>query len=210
MSFGAPYPGSFGVPATVERYLLPQETQVVTVRYHPASLIPTVLAVLAALTAASTITTLTGAGGTLLVAVWAVAVLTCLWLAVRAWAWLDAYLVMTRDRVMIIPGITKHRLVIIPAREITDINLHRSLPGRLLGYGQIELTPAREDHEVRTIRYVPYPWQVFREARGVYLGEDQASDTPVAFPRIKPRPSPPRTWGIPWRFRASGRGQRRS
>jgi hypothetical protein len=174
MSFGSPYFGSERVPETVKPYLLRQERYMITVRYHPALLIWPVLAVLAACVAGSAVTMFTGIGGTALVAIWGAAAATCLLLAVQVWAWYDRYLVFTRHRVLLIPGLIKHRMLSIPAREISDISLSRTLPGRLLGYGLLTLTPVRNGHAMPVINYIPYPHQLYLEVRGLYFSE--ASD----------------------------------
>jgi Bacterial PH domain len=172
MSFGLPYLGPDDlIPETVRRYLLPQERQVITVRHHPAILTWPVLAVLAACAAGSTVTVFTDIGGTILVAVWGVAAIACLLLAVRVWAWAEDYVVLTRQRVILIPGIIRHKMVSIPAREIRDISLSRTLPGRLAGYGLLTLTPVREGHAMPAINYIPYPNQLYLEARGLYFSE---------------------------------------
>ena len=164
MSFGLPYYLS-RLPADVDQYLLPHETQTATVRYHPAILIWPVLTVLGACAAASIITVFTGVGGTTLIAIWAVAAIAVALLAVRVWMWLNGYLVLTRQRVFLIHGVIKHRMVSIPAREMRDIRLTRTLPGRLAGYGWLELIPVREGHPTCVIKYIPYPVQIYQEAR---------------------------------------------
>jgi hypothetical protein len=163
MSFGLPY-GNEEVPDGVLCYLLPQEKDVITIRYHPAILIWPVFAVLAACVAGSAITVFTDIGGTALIAIWAVAAIACALLAVRVWVWLNEHLVLTRQRVILVPAIIKHRMVSIPFREIRDIYLSRTLPGRLAGYGLLTLAPVREGHAARVIKYIPYPRQIYLEA----------------------------------------------
>jgi Bacterial PH domain len=172
MSFGQPYLDPDGrIPHTVRSYLLPQERQTIIVHFHPAILIWPVLAVVAACAAGSTVTVFTDIGGTILVAVWGVPAIACLLLAVRVWTWLEGYLVVTRHRVILIPGIIKHKMVSIPAREIRDISLSRTLPGRLAGYGLLTLTPVSEGHAMPVINYIPYPDQLYLEVRGLYFSE---------------------------------------
>jgi uncharacterized membrane protein YdbT with pleckstrin-like domain len=170
MSFGLPYT-SGRTPAGVKYYLLPQEKQVVTVRHHPAILIRAVLAVLAACAAGSTITVFTGIGGATLIAIWALVAVACAMLAIRVWAWLNGYFVLTRQRMILVPGVIKHRLVSIPARDIADIELTRSIPGRLAGYGLLTLKSGREGSVLRVIKYVPYPEQIYLEAHRALFGQ---------------------------------------
>ena len=170
MSFGPRYTLD-RFPIGVKRYLLPQERQVIAVRYHPAVLIWPVLAAGAACAAGSTITVFTGVGGTTLIAIWVAAATVCVFLVVRGWVWLSKYLVMTRHRVILVPGIIRHRMVSISMREISDIYLTRTLPGRLFGYGMLTLTPVREEHTAPVINYIPYPDDLYLEARRVLLGE---------------------------------------
>jgi PH (Pleckstrin Homology) domain-containing protein len=171
MSFGLPYFRDHQVPGTVRPYLLPQERQTIVVRHHPAILSWPVLTVLAACAAGSTVTVFTDIGGMILVAVWGAAALACLLLAVRVWAWLEGYLVLTRHRVILISGIIKYKMISIPVREIRDISLSRTIPGRLAGYGLLTLIPVREGYAMPVINYIPYPDQLYLEARGLYFGE---------------------------------------
>jgi hypothetical protein len=171
MSFGAPYLRSERIPSAVTPYLLPQERFAITVRLHPSILFWPVLAVLAACAVGSTVTVFTGIGGTILVTVWGVAAIACLLLVVRVWAWLEGYLVLTRQRVVLIHGIIKLRMVSIPAREIRDVSLSRTIPGHVLGYGLLTLTPVREGHAMPVINYIPYPDQLYVEARDLYFSE---------------------------------------
>jgi hypothetical protein len=114
----------------------------------------------------------TSTGGAILIAIWAVTAIACVLLAVSGWAWLEAYLVVTRHRVILIPPIIKHRLVSIPARDIQDIYLSRTLPGRLAVYGVLTLDTVREGRMTQVIiKYVPYPDQVYLEARAALPGD---------------------------------------
>jgi hypothetical protein len=76
--------------------------------------------------------------------------------------------------VILVPGVIKHRMVSIPNRQIQDVHVSRTLPGRLAGYGSLTLTPGRAGYEALIIKYVPYPDQLFLEVR--YLLFDEVAD----------------------------------
>lgn len=171
MSFGQRYTTE-KIPLAVSDYLLPQERQVMTVRYHPAILVWPALAVAAASAAGTTITVFTGIGGPALIAVWAVAASAGAVLAGCAWAWLGTYLAVTRQRVILVPRVMRHKMVSIPARQISDIHLNRTIPGRLLGYGALVLALAPEGQAAHVINYIPYPDQIYLEFDGILFGED--------------------------------------
>jgi hypothetical protein len=57
----------------------------------------------------------------------------------RAWEWWIARYVFTNHRVLLIEGIVNRRVSGLPLRVVLDTTYHRSLWGRVRGYGDLEL-----------------------------------------------------------------------
>ena len=60
-------------------------------------------------------------------------------LAWRTWQWSAARYVVTNERVLFIQGIVARQVNGVPLRGVLDTTYHRTLGGRLRGYGALEL-----------------------------------------------------------------------
>jgi len=74
-------------------------------------------------------------------------------LAWKLIAWQRAYLVVTSHRVMLITGIVKRRIAMMPLAKIADVKVEQPLPGRVAGYG----TSIRSRHMNNSGRDGPGP-----------------------------------------------------
>lgn len=151
-------------PASINKYLLPHEHQVITVRRHPAVLIgPIALllgGVLAALILGSTMLShVKDAGWVLLIA----CVILALYLAYRTWEWSEDYFVVTSDRMLQASGVFTRKIAMMPLVKVTDMSFKRDTLGRMLGYGEFILESAGQDQALRNIDHVPYPDQLYLE-----------------------------------------------
>ncbi len=151
-------------PASVNKYLLPHEHQVITVRKHPAVLIvPIALAlgaILISIVVGSTILLHThGAVLVLLV----ICLIFLAYLGFKAWEWSEDYFVVTSDRMLEASGVFTRKIAMMPLVKVTDMSFQRSTLGRLLGYGSFILESAGQDQALRTIDHVPYPEQLYLE-----------------------------------------------
>jgi membrane protein YdbS with pleckstrin-like domain len=151
-------------PASVNRYLLPHETQRIMVRKHPAVLMVPVLLVLAGLIIAGVLSnTVADQAGALVSWIW------WIWLGLLAWfvwkvaEWSVEYFVITNQRMLLTSGIITHKVAMMPLAKVTDMSFERSINGRLLGYGQFVLESAGQDQALRTVNYLPYPEQLYLE-----------------------------------------------
>src|SRR6266566_8912957 len=149
-------------PADVDKYLLPREVRVATVRRHPAVLlVPSAQAVVGLLVAFILSATLLR-GHTMLVwivwALWAVLMLRLIWEAVN---WAVDYFVITSERVLLTSGVFTRSVAMMPLSKVTDMSFHRSFAGRMLGYGDFVVESAGQDQALRTIDHVPYPEQLY-------------------------------------------------
>jgi membrane protein YdbS with pleckstrin-like domain len=151
-------------PASVNKYLLPHEHQVITVRKHPAVLILPIALALAAILISIVV------GSTILLhthdAVLVLLVICLIFLAYlgfKAWEWSEDYFVVTSDRMLEASGVFTRKIAMMPLVKVTDMSFQRSTLGRLLGYGSFILESAGQDQALRTIDHVPYPEQLYLE-----------------------------------------------
>ena len=118
-----------GPPATVNRYLLPRERQVITVRMHPAALIGPGLAASGGVLAAWKLARDSGRPDI----AWGASVPVLLECARRMAAWPVTYIVITSERVLIISGLLTRTVTSISLDEVQGLTFRRSVLGRLLG-----------------------------------------------------------------------------
>jgi membrane protein YdbS with pleckstrin-like domain len=151
-------------PAAVNKYLLPHEHQVITVRKHPAVLIGPIAIALAGLLIALVLgtTVLMHSHNGIIVLVLVVVALL-LYLGFRTWEWSEDYFVVTSDRMLQANGVFTRKIAMMPLVKVTDMSFKRSTLGRMLGFGQFILESAGQDQALRTIDHVPYPEQLYLE-----------------------------------------------
>ncbi len=151
-------------PAAVNKYLLPHEHQVITVRKHPAVLIGpiaiTLAGVLIALVLGTTVFQHSHQG--IIVLVLAVVALL-LYFAFKAWEWSEDYFVVTSDRMLEASGVFTRKIAMMPLVKVTDMSFQRNTLGRLLGFGEFILESAGQEQALRNIDHVPYPEQLYLE-----------------------------------------------
>jgi membrane protein YdbS with pleckstrin-like domain len=160
------------VPSGVTDYLLPYEKQVITVRRHPGLLVAHVILLGCACVAASLLTVFTNSGALVLSAVWGTCAVILLYLIARVAQWLSAFFVVTDTRLMFITGIIARKVTTVPIREIHDLELHRSLIGRLIGYGRFIAQPSKTGDRMPRMNYMPYSEQLFLEVASLLFPDE--------------------------------------
>ena len=169
-----------GEQAAVDKYLLPNEVRVATVRRHPAVLLaPSAQAVGGLLVAAILGATVLRGQAILVWLVW------CLWglLLIRLiWKtvnWAVDYFVITSVRILLTSGLFTRRVAMMPLTKVTDMSFHRSFAGRLLGYGDFVVESAGQDQALRTIDHIPYPEQLYLVICGrIFPGANAPEEPP--------------------------------
>jgi membrane protein YdbS with pleckstrin-like domain len=151
-------------PAAVNKYLLPHEHQVITVRKHPAVLIGPIAILLAGVLIAVVLsTTLLRHSHQAILILVLVVVCLFLYLGYRTWEWAEDYFVVTSDRMLQASGVFTRKIAMMPLVKVTDMSFQRSTLGRLLGFGEFILESAGQDQALRNIDHVPYPEQLYLE-----------------------------------------------
>ncbi len=167
--------------AQVEKYLLPNEEHVATVRRHPAVLIvPTAQAVIGLLVAFALTATLLRGRGVLIWIVWGLWGLVLLRLVWEVWNWAVDYFVITSKRILLTSGVFTRSVAMMPLTKVTDMSFRRSFAGRLLGYGEFVVESAGQDQALRTIDHIPYPEELYqRVCERIFPDGEGKKPTPV-------------------------------
>ena len=151
-------------PADVDRYLLPHEQEVITVRKHPAVLLaPVAWAVIGLIIAAVLSDTLLrhDSGLTWIIwAIWGIVFLRFLWAAIN---WAVDYFIVTSHRFIETSGLLSRKVAMMPLAKVTDMTFERSALGRVLGYGTFILESAGQDQALSRVDHIPYPEQLYLE-----------------------------------------------
>ena len=164
-------------PADVDRYLLPHEQEVITVRKHPAVLLaPVAWAVIGLLIAAVLSDTLLrhDSGLTWIVwAIWGIVFLRFLWAAIN---WAVDYFIVTSHRFIQTSGLFSRRVAMMPLAKVTDMTFERSFLGRVFGYGTFVLESAGQDQALSRVDFIPYPEQLYLEVCALIFPSKDPSD----------------------------------
>jgi len=170
-------------PAAVNRYLLPNEQQVITVRRHPAVLIGPSILTLGGLLVAAVLSATALHGNDPLIAVvwlaWLVLFVRLVWKAIN---WAVDFFVVTSHRILLTSGVVTRKVNMIPLTKVTDMSFQRTLAGKLFGFGEFIVESAGQDQALRNIDHIPYPEQLYLEVCGMLFGsnDDQAEAEPDA------------------------------
>jgi uncharacterized membrane protein YdbT with pleckstrin-like domain len=165
-------------PAEVNKYLLPHEQQVITVRRHPAVLFGPMLLTLGGLIAAVGLSDTILKGRTSLVYLvwigWGILLVRLVW---KALGWAVDYFVVTSQRMILTSGVLTRKVAMMPLAKVTDMSFERSFGGRLFGYGDFILESAGQDQALRTVDHIPYPEQLYLEVCNlIFPSRDHGDD----------------------------------
>ena len=161
-------PNTDTVPASVNRYLLPHERQVITVHQHPAILIRPIFEVLIGLAIAGWLSNSVANGnGTAILVIWVVWGLVFLRLVWKVFEWGETYFVVTSQRFLLATGLVTRKVNMMPLAKVTDMTFERSATGRILGYGEFILESAGQNQALERIKHLPYPEQLYLEVCGL-------------------------------------------
>lgn len=155
-------------PSAVNRYLLPNEQQVITVRRHPAVLIgPSILTLGGLLLAAVLTTTVLHSSDTGIAVVWLAWLVLFVWLVWRAVNWAVDFFVVTSHRILLTAGVFTRKVNMMPLTKVTDMSFQRTFAGRIFGYGEFIVESAEQEQALRSVNFLPYPEQLYLEVCGL-------------------------------------------
>jgi uncharacterized membrane protein YdbT with pleckstrin-like domain len=169
-------PNTDTVPASVNKYLLPHERQVITVHQHPAVLIRPIFEVLIGLAIAGWLTTIFAkVNGIAVLIIWILWALVLLRLVVKVIEWGETYFVVTSQRFLLASGLVSHQVKMMPLAKVTDMTFERSAMGRILGYGEFIIESAGQNQALERVKHLPYPEQLYLEVCGLIF-KDTSGD----------------------------------
>ncbi len=168
-------PSTDTVPTSVNKYLLPHERQVITVRQHPAVLIRPIAETLIGLALAGWLSNSIAHGNNaVILAIWLLWAVLLIRLAIKIFDWSVYYFVVTSQRMLLATGIVTRKVNMMPLGKVTDMSFQRSTLGRILGYGEFILESAGQDQALRVVDHLPYPEQLYLEVCGlIFKGKDE-------------------------------------
>ena len=171
-------PNTDTVPASVNRYLLPHERQVISVHQHPAVLIGPIFLAFLGLAIAGWLTTIARGNTIALVVIWLLWGILLFRLAWKVIDWSLNYFVITSERLLLAQGFILRRVDMMPLVKVTDMSFRRDLKGQLLGYGEFVVESAGQDQALRNVNYLPYPEQLYLEVCGLIFREETDDRSP--------------------------------
>jgi uncharacterized membrane protein YdbT with pleckstrin-like domain len=167
-------PNTGTIPVGVNKFLLPHESQVISVNQHPAVLIRPIFEVLVGLAIAGWLSSSVAHGNNTVILViwilWALLLLRLLW---KVFDWLTNYFVVTSQRLLLTQGFLTRKVEMIPLTKVTDMGFQRSALGQLLGYGRFVFESAGQNQAMRIVDLLPYPEQLYLEVCGLIFKEQE-------------------------------------
>jgi len=169
-------PNTDTVPASVNKYLLPHERQVISVHQHPAVLIRPIFEVLLGLAIAGWLSNSVAHGnGTVILVIWILWGLLLLRLVWKVIDWSLNYFVITSQRLLLSKGFPTRKVNMMPLAKVTDMSFQRSPMGQILGYGEFIVESAGQDQALRNVDHLPYPEQLYLEVCGLIFKDKEES-----------------------------------
>jgi hypothetical protein len=163
-----------GPPVSAMRYLLPVERLVITLRQHPAKLLPDVAMAVGGLLAAIAVSVISHAPQGAYLAVWLLELFLILRAVWHAASWAVQYLVVTQKRLILTSGVLGRKVTALPLAGLQNLAFGRSAGGRLFGYGAFTFEADGQARAV--IDYIPYPDQIYLEIYQLLYPEEAGED----------------------------------
>jgi uncharacterized membrane protein YdbT with pleckstrin-like domain len=158
-------PNTDPVPASVNRYLLSDERNIISVHQHPSVLMPPWAAAIGGVFAATAASAFPGDTGTPELVVLTLMAFLILKAILNTVRYFFQYLVVTQRRFIQVTGLFVRKVKDMPLTNLDEMTFERSLAGRILGYGTIRIGPESDGQQI--IDYVPYPDQFYLEVKAV-------------------------------------------
>ena len=147
----------------LQRYLLDGERVVVAIHQHWGKVSAPVAAAVAGLVAALWVDArVPVAMAVVSQLVWLGWFLLVGWTLWRLLEWRHDWFVATDKRLILTYGLVTRRVAMMPLTKVTDMSYSRSVPGRLLGYGQFIMESSGQDQALHNINWVPDPDRTYR------------------------------------------------
>jgi uncharacterized membrane protein YdbT with pleckstrin-like domain len=100
--------------------------------------------------------------------------------------WIAAAYVITDQRVLEIEGLFARKVSAVPLMKVTDTTFRRTVPGRILGYGDLMLDSPGEKPGLSTLTVLPRPVELYRMIMSLVVTKDEREPaTPLAPPPMR-------------------------
>ena len=172
-------------PVIINKYLLPREVEVAWVHQHRAVLIAPSALTLAGLLVALILSS-TYVHGLLNDIMWGAWGLLFLRLAWKVANWAVDYFVVTSERLLLTTGFLTRQVSMMPLSKVTEMRFQRTLPGRLLGYGEFFVESAGPDQALRHVRFIPYPEDLYVLICGMLFPSSADDEDDEGRPTVAP------------------------
>lgn len=157
-------------PIEVQRYLVPHERPLLTVRHHPAMLLPPIASAVGGAVVSGAMRPALGDQHLLLRLVQVLAVLLFVELLRVFIRWRHGYIVLTDRRLMMCSGLFGRRIDTTPLASLEGVAFRKSASGHLLGYGTIVLQGGP------VLDFVPFSEHVYLELEDLFFPSLSESD----------------------------------
>jgi len=160
------------------KYLLPQEDEVLTVRMHPAILLGPVALVLAGLIVSVVLSTMLAGSGYVIDIIWLAQGLLMFGLILRIAYWFTTGYAVTSYRMLRAKGLVIRKVWMMPLKKVTDVTFQRSARGRHFDYGRLVVTFGYEQRLWKewNIEFAPHPEQIYAEMHRVLFPDKDKGD----------------------------------
>lgn len=168
-------------PSVRRRYVLDGEQLVVAIHQHPVVVAEPVLTAIAILVLVILVdaNVSAGLGGVVNVLwwVWFAAVARAVWMVFE---WRQQWVVATNKRLMLTYGFIVRKVAMMPLTKVTDMSYHRTIMGRIFGWGTFVMESAGQQQALSEIRFVPNPDHNYRAlCAEIFAVEDRERVTAV-------------------------------
>lgn len=168
-------------PSVRRRYVLDGEQLVVAIHQHPVVVAEPVLTAIAILVLVIMVdaNVSAGLGGVVNVLwwVWFAAVARAVWMVFE---WRQQWVVATNKRLMLTYGFIVRKVAMMPLTKVTDMSYHRTIMGRIFGWGTFVMESAGQQQALSEIRFVPNPDHNYRAlCAEIFAVEDRERVTAV-------------------------------
>jgi uncharacterized membrane protein YdbT with pleckstrin-like domain len=173
------------------RYLGVDESSILEVRRHVAVLLRPFAVTVVAIVVASAIGSLAspqrGDNALDMLLGW-VAIGFAVRLLWKALGWWWDRIVVTDQRMFEVSGILTRKVSSMPLAKLTDLTYRRSVPGRLLGYGDLVVETPGQEQALTHIDFLPRPDEFYRALTSMVLTRftDTRPDTESELPDVVP------------------------
>ncbi|MGB9378930.1 MAG: PH domain-containing protein [Mycobacteriales bacterium] len=175
----------------IQRYLLDGERVVVAMHQHWARAAAPVAAAFGGLVLALWVDAHIPLSAALVSqVVWLAWWLQLGWTCWQLLEWRHDWFVATDKRLLLTYGLVTRRVAMMPLIKVTDMSYRRSIPGRLLGYGQFIMESAGQDQALHDINWVPDPDRTYRAICAEMFGVDDHDPSGDGFASFSPPPWP--------------------